>query len=319
MKKMLLMFVLMSVSSGNFAQGAECFDSFGKEGARLAIQIGLYRNVWSGYEAQRFVYAFSNKKLDQTVLIGAPEEDLVSANMSYERCELDEGIESYFIHGSIDYPENGLFDIRYNNDPGADALSKFVIVNATAITQIALPNAKGLNHKQVARTAIHEAFHGVYQFSSGRFKFYNPQPRDFLVECRQNKVWNNSVIAQNKLLLQAVKETDNTALRTIWAKIKSMREELDRDISNRDCLDSQRYWERIEGTAHFVETESAHKIGLISFEDIENEMKNELNRPQLSETFFYYSGNILIRMARSLGIENWSGKIDQGTMIDMLQ
>lgn len=300
------------------AYGADCFDAIGNEGASLAIEINQHRDVWAGYEKERIIYAFSDGRQNKTILVDVRESELTAANISYERCQFKAMSDSFLIKEPITLPANGLYDIRVTPKPGQDALGTFVTTNLAPIIQIKIPNDFGFSHTQVARIAIHEGFHGVYQFSSGHFKIENPQPRDFLKNCRQVKAWNDSTSLQNALLIRSLGENNQVVLKDLWNELSRMRYELSSDVSAKACLDAQRFWERIEGTAHFVETESAYNLGISSIDQIKAELTAQLEPPELSDSFFYYSGNALIRIARSLGINAWSEKIDQGTMIDLL-
>jgi hypothetical protein len=266
------------------------------------------------------VYAFSNEELQQTVIIEVHEEELKLSGISYKACRFLDSIPAFIVNGGVNPPPNGVYSIRLPASPGDDLLGRFVTMNSTPVIQLKLPDDYGLNHRQFARMAIHEAFHGVYQFYSKLFQIGKVQPRDFVKTCQQIETWKTSVLAQNKLISRALRDGKREVILGTWNDIRRMREQLSGESpSLKACVDAQRFWERIEGTARFVDSESAILSGILTLDALYSEHAKQLEQEPICEDFFYSSGDALIRIARSLEIGNWSHKIERGTMIDLLE
>lgn len=320
-----LTLLLLLITPYDFCRGAvahstkDCPNVGANADIESIAQIIQFRSLWPGFEQQRFPFAISNGS--STTLFGFGETEIHSAKVTFKPCRLPSPAmpAAFDILDLVTPPLNGLFDIRFLSQPGTDALSKLVSTHQAPLIQIKSLNDFGFPSSTVARTALHEGFHGIYQFSRGGFKIGPVMPRNFLIECRQNQVWANSVIAQNEVLNQSLTEADPSRLQSIWNSIRSMRRQLAQNASTTSCLDSLRFWERIEGTAHYIETEAAIQANLMSPSELRSEVEALLGQPRLPDNFFYASGSTLIRLAKSISVTNWSTQIDSGTAIDLIQ
>ncbi len=310
----LLLFLLFSFYS--IVNAESCYKDSQRLEIESVLEISRFRNVWTGYDEQKFLFVFSNALDGSTLVAGASEAELSVANINFDVCEPIGGQSIFKINSPVNIPENGLYDIRLPDQPGTDVLGKYVIANKQSIIQIKQSNDFGFSNTQVARVAIHEGFHGVYQFFSGKFKVSDPQPREFLETCVANETWQLSTIKQNRLLAQSLVEVDLASLKDKLSQILNERNKLLSNDEAASCLKAQRFWERLEGSAHFVETEAALKSGILSQSDFKTEMETTLEDSKLSDDFFYKSGNALIRLILAIYGPSAIQQINQGIIIE---
>ncbi len=317
-KKITILFVLIFTFSQRAFCNA-CFDSTAGESMSKILSIMQFRNVWPGFEHSRLVLFISDVNAKNTIVLGATEDELKKSSLKYEACEMQGQVDKgYNIKEPIAAPKNGVYDIRLLSQPGADAIGVFAVSISSPIIQIKIPNDYKLNDEVMSRVLIHEGFHGLYQFSANGFKRENPQPRDFLAGCLLKNDWKNALIAQSQILAASLKETDQIKLKANWQAILQLRNNLKNNSETKFCIEAQNFWERIEGTAHFVETEAAYLQGILAIDGLQQELSDKLLQDTTSDSFFYYTGDAFLRLVRANGISDWNSKIDQGMMIDEL-
>jgi hypothetical protein len=278
-----------------------------------------YRKVWPGFENESIVYGFV-KPSKHLVIFGLTHEEMRRSGVPFNTCQESSTNNEVFVIQEAPSPANGLYDLFFPEiGETVNSIMLLAFAAKKVVLSIQIPNRYGLPSKSVAAIAIHESFHGVYQINSGKFIIDNPQPRDFLEGCRNVQIWNQSVVKQNQSLVNFIKNPQNAKIALETSEfIRSERKSLEKDPLARACLSAQRFWERIEGTAHFVQTASSIEAGFLDFPALQEMYELKLNGPKISDGFFYLSGDLLIRLLIWNGVKDWSYKIDQGIIIDEL-
>lgn len=277
---------------------------------QVALKIQEYKRVWPGFSKTRLVFAFTDKASALTQFIGATEDEITKLGIEPKKCQIAEGVSSFEVPGAP-LPTNGLFDIRMTKNPGSDILGSYVAENNQTLIQIQQPNNYGFDSVTVARTVIHEAFHGTYQFSSSSFKVGTVEPREFLKNCSKNSLWVKSTLKQFLLLSESLETNDQSRLEALLEAIQTERRILAQDPEALSCLKAQRFWERLEGSAHYVESESAIQAGLITPTELLVEVNKVLLAQEITDGFFYRSGSTLIRLLVKINGTSTFDQIDE--------
>lgn len=310
----------IALTTASLSSLPPCFQVPEQESEALGItRINNVRSVWAGFESIKTTYGFTDKETGHTILLGIEPSVLDASEVTYTSCRIGEELEAYSLLTTATLPRNGLYDIRMPSAPGTGILGMVVKGSQQVLVQIQQPNAFDFSEHQVARAALHESFHGAYQFSSGKFSMnLEVKPREFIKQCKEVLGWEDSVIKQNFLLNEALSSNDRDTKKRLLLEIQELRYTLALNVDTKECVDSLKFWERIEGSAHYVETEATLKLGLLTYSQFLGEIEPKLLSLELSDGIFYYSGSSLIRLIRDIGVLNWSSLIDKGQMIDDL-
>ena len=230
--------------------------------------ISSISSPWRNFHPEILHFAFGSNSSQDVFYYKFKKEDFdrvgVVANQELNSPD-------WFFGKLKDLPDvpNGIYAPQVQKPAGNSLEQLASAIRMSFIYLWAEPSLPGVSftHEEIARIALHESFHMQYQFGGG---FKNPSvnfDRTYLDKCALNKQWLRSITSEFSDEQSILAQWDSISDLDLKSKVLTIIKRRHADDSNVDqkfCWDATRYWERIEGTAYFVESIGAQRAGFIT-------------------------------------------------------
>jgi len=316
---------IVFISPRTFAGPVYCFKDDDEINVARLVQMtaampkGYY---WQGYDTKGhgLVLLTSNPKAFPVVNIEKRELDVLRVHT--ELCE-DAPEFIAIVDEIIETPGNKLYQFYRPIDPQRDGLSRIAAGLKKPVVSLNIDksafNGQIKNDFYVA-VAIHEPFH-IFQFGGGfqfpgqasdGVKFWAKHPRDF-TQCNQINAWAQAIEGELKTLKQLGVEWYSLSVEKIRERATfalSYRAQL-KSEQEKKCYENFAHWERIEGTAHFLDLKTGLLMKSFTKSQIDSSMDGASGEP------FYQTGAMYCRILERLFPDiGWQEEISQGKSPD---
>lgn len=312
----LCLFLIFIFSHAGYGQSIKCFDSDEVQKAFLVLKSTSADNsyYWKGFETQSAPIVMMTSVPNVYPVLNTSLDVLHKLGVKTALCS-DATEHSAIIEQSIAMPENSIFEFYKPDDKRGNVISHLSAQLKKVVLFLSLSNLKNIPVDGYARVAIHEAFHAMYQFYGGfHFAF-----EDFLKFKRENAVLCSNTILKNELdeelrLLREIKnkwsvlsskQIQELAVRALQIRNNS------KDKFAKECYENFSFWERIEGTAHYVDIKVGVFLGLYPIEKIPMPDCLDSSKEMFYETGAAYS----LILDRLFPESDWQAKVEEGASL----
>lgn len=311
---------IIYISSFHAEAAINCFNGDYEIESAILIQTAVTAPegyYWTGFELNRGpIILFSSVEKVHPVL-NISNDDLKRLGFNLSACNDVLGLTAV-IGEEVEPPsQNPIYEFYKANDPRGNMVSRIAAQqNRTALYMSTRKLEKDKDGNPVklppivsARTAIHESFHSMFQFSGGfqfNFSDFTKFRRDIAVKCSTELA--KPEIEVLKSAINQWKNLSDNDLRTLISRALELR----RSVVNEEakaCYQNFAFWERIEGTAHFVDIKTARflqgseSVPVFDILDGQNE-------------FFYFTGSTYARALERLFPESeWQREVNEGRLL----
>lgn len=211
------------------------------------------------------------------------------------------------------------FGLFKPNSPGTSILGKLATATKWPILTFPLPltTPDGLvAPEDFARLIIHEGFHMQYQFNSGFILPSSIPNLGFISDCLKIDSWSRAVETEYRTALELRTTLDglsNEALKAILVPLIVARQRSLQDPESSQCWISTKFWERLEGSAYFFETQNAQAAGLYTPTNNDPSYKFPQVVSDTNPEFYYMTGNLYFYALKRLSSDRkWQKLVDEG-------
>ncbi len=273
-------------------------------------------NIWKRFSVFEVPTALQASRGDVLYLMNVSEANLQSIGAQYEPCEDHAGL--FRVTVSIQFPaiQNTIYEYIFPNLSTHEVLSQISTSLGKPLLLLSIRPSPLLPEPLadfLARTYVHEAFHLAFQYSGSFILNLNEgnfPSHDILKPCQAHPDWLSFHELENSILKNIRKAGAEFSLDQLRSEVLRLMEIRDRSWSEAvqtQCMDLQSFWERIEGTAHYMDL----KVGLAihsfdaypAFEGLDGE----------AHQFFYFQGaTYALILDRLFPDVNWQARVEAG-------
>lgn len=295
------------------AHAEPCFQGTEQQTVRT-LQEGLKQeNLWVGFNLKNVPVALRTNTDAKIVLLNLSQEILDQNQISYQTCSEDSSALSVELQPDFPAIPNGVYDFVFPGNSTHQFISTLaaVLKQPVIVFSIAEPNGSKFSAKDLARILIHESFHMAHQFFGGFvITDADKHPRDFYETCKVNAVWSPNLDAELKVLKEIRENWSTYSATQLLAeaeKATSLRNDFIKENPMDTCYSHLNFWERIEGTAHYIDLMTGLNLGAYSNFPASDSMEGG------PDSFFYGTGGTYsILLSRLFPKENWQSRINSG-------
>jgi hypothetical protein len=272
------------------------------------------KNLWAGLNADAVQVALVKDGSDKVYFLQVANEVYASAHIDFGHCSESASVtyvQKTSKFGSIPnhvytYVFPGNMDFEAASTVASNSKHPVIVFNISLP-----PTFPGMDSNMIARVLLHESFHMGYQFFGGfDLKTIQAHPRDFYTECIKDVGWKSAHEAEMAVvneIRRSWNDITNDEIIDAGKKISAIRRSLPDSSIGFDCFQHANAWERIEGTAHFIDIETA--LGLGQYSKI---LYGDLSEGETDSYFYKTGATYCLILERLFGKFQWQKMIDVG-------
>lgn len=303
----------IAIIFSSLAHAEPCFQSSEQLIVKTLRQGLQQKNLWDGFKIEKVPVALRTNNSAKIILFNLNQEALKQNQISYEICADDSSAFAVAIPSDFPAIPNGIYDFVFPGNSTHQVISNLAsaLKHPVIIFSVAEPNASKFPAKDLARILIHESFHMAHQFFGGFVMTEaGKHPRDFYETCKLNTDWLHNLESEQALLKEIrdnwTKYSD-TELLAQAEKVTSLRSDFIKTNPADDCYSHLNFWERVEGTAHYIDLVTGLNLGAYPNFPSGDSMAGG------PDSFFYGTGGTYsILLLRLFPNENWQSRINSG-------
>ncbi len=314
MAKFLIVFGLLA-SAIPAAASENCFSKSTFNVVQFLKEGMAQKNLWTGFDPSSVQIAIKATEENSLFLLQVEASAFSAAQVEYQECPEDSALKKISISSNFPALANGIFTFVFPGDLENEAISAISSASKQPVIIISIaqsPHLPTIKEKDFARILTHESFHMVHQFFGGFSKMTDAQnhPRDFYKDCLKDMHWNFAH-AKEMLLVEKIRKNwtriSEAGLKNIVLQIIQIHSQFKTGSKAFFCSEHSGFWERLEGTAHYIDIETALNLGLF------HEIPASETRDGSADSFFYKTGGTYsLILKRLYPAADWQKRINEG-------